>query len=397
METQTVEIRSTKTDPNEVVLVVDGVEFGGWKDVRATRGIERMPSDFQVSVTELYPNLNQYLPIRPGQTFELWFGKSQVSAGYIERLVPSFASGTHTVTIAGRGKPGDLVDCMAEWTDDLQAPGGMVKAASVLELARRLAAPFGVDVEGEPGPPIGGQGNLLLPMFVIMIGETAWEIIERLCRIAGLLVYDTPQGNLRLAANPASLAPSSTADRGGYAMGASGFELGVNVKRAQAAFTMDQRFSHYRAYATSFDQWRDISPDGNLRTEVRDLGVGRYRPHATLMEVGKAMALENVVKRAEWEKKRRWGRSNSVTLTTDSWRDVAGNLYAPNTLVPLKLLDLKIETTWLISEVTYRLSGAGTECDVTLMPPEAFNVQPTLPNNPLPLDFARLPDGLGRP
>lgn len=392
MTTQTVTVTSTRTNPDEVVLVIEGREFGGWTDVRVTRGIERMPSDFQIGLTEIYPNLAQYMQIRPGQSFELWLGKSLASTGYIDRVLPNIGSQSHSITVSGRGKPADLLDCAA-------LPGGQVQKTTLLALARKLAAPFGVEVNGEEGPTIGGGGNIRIPFFVIMIGETAWEIIERLCRIAGLLAYDMPDGSIWLGANPANLSASTASDRGGFARGASGFELGVNVKSAQANFSMDQRYSEYRGYRFSFDQYSDLGNDGNLEVTVKDPGVpfGRHRPHVVLMETNREFALENLNQRVTWEYKRRAARSSQLNLTTDSWRDSSGALYAPNTLVPVKLLDMKIDSAWLISEVTYRLSNQGTECDVTLMPPEAFSVQPTLPANAIPYDLASAPDGLGRP
>jgi prophage tail gpP-like protein len=83
-----------------------------------------------------------------------------------------------------------------------------------------------------------------------------------------------------------------------------------------------------------------------------------------------------------------WGRSRAVTLTTDSWRDSDGKLYAPNSLVPVNLPSLKIVgQSWLISEVTYRKGENGTQCDLVLMPPPGVQCQ---------ADSAAVPDQIGR-
>lgn len=390
----TVEVTGQRLRVDEVTLVIAGEEFRGWTSVRVTRGIERMPSDFTVSLTEVFPNAPHFLQIRPGQDCELWIGRDRVITGFIDRVSPSLSKQAHTVAVTGRGACCDLVDCMAEW------PGGQIVATSVLEAARKLARPFGIDVNGEAGPAVGGGGSILIPQLVLMIGETPWEVIERLCRIAGLLAYDQPDGSLLLAANPVQVLANAVATQGGFTAAASGFAEGINVKAAHATFGMDQRFSNYRAFRFAFDSFRDVGTGeaANQIAEFKDTGVTRYRPHAILMELGKAMALENAAKRALWEAKRRWGRSYSVNVTTDSWRDSAGVLYAPNTLARLDLPTLKIDAVdWLISEVTYNMTESGTECEVALMPVEAFGVAPTLPPYAIPIDVARLPAGLGRP
>ena len=86
------------------------------------------------------------------------------------------------------------------------------------------------------------------------------------------------------------------------------------------------------------------------------------------------------VARAQWEKARRYGRSQAATVTVDSWRDSAGTLWMPNRLCPVDLPALKIVgQRWLIASVTYQLGlEGGTRALLVLMPPEAFQPEPNL-------------------
>ena len=64
-------------------------------------------------------------------------------------------------------------------------------------------------------------------------------------------------------------------------------------------------------------------------------------------------------------------------VTIDSWRDKDGKLWEPNTLIPVDLPTLRLpETELLLAEVTYMRDDYGTHARMTLMPPEAFTVQP---------------------
>ncbi|WP_162988528.1 phage baseplate assembly protein [Commensalibacter melissae] len=87
--------------------------------------------------------------------------------------------------------------------------------------------------------------------------------------------------------------------------------------------------------------------------------------------------------RAQWEVNRRFGRSQSIQVVTDSWRDQQGKLWEPNTLVPVSFPTLKVNTKnhLLIAEVVFRLDmGGGTHAEITLMPKEAFSPQPIVLN-----------------
>ena len=76
--------------------------------------------------------------------------------------------------------------------------------------------------------PVGGA----IPQFNLMIGESAFEVIERVGRYRGLLAYDQPDGSLILA-------------QVGATQAASGFTEGENVQEATLTWSMDQRFSDY--------------------------------------------------------------------------------------------------------------------------------------------------------
>jgi len=73
-----------------------------------------------------------------------------------------------------------------------------------------------------------------------------------------------------------------------------------------------------------------------------------------------------------------------VTLTADSWRDASGQLWLPNTRVPVTGRN-GIGPDMLIGELTLRQTVEdGTHADVVLMPPSAFSPEPLL--NPVMKD-----------
>lgn len=350
---------------DDLTLIVNGRKLSGWTSARVTRGIERCPSDFDIQMTELYPNDIGAFVVLPGDFCQVLLGADLVITGYVDRLVPTISDGQHAIRVIGRSKCADLVDCDAEW------PGGQITGSSVIEIARKLAAPYGVSTNGGEAVPITVSTDVTDPdppiqQFNLMLGEKAFEIIERLCRYAALLAYDDPAGNLFLT-------------RVGTVSAASGFEQGVNVQSASLEYSMDQRYSEVLAFIQNLDAFSDAGDDGNLQATVTDPNVPRHRRKIILAESGDAQ-FAVLKRRADWEVSRRSGRSRRLQVTTDGWRDSAGKLYAPNTLVPVNFPALKLEpTTWLVSEVTYKRDGqGGTTCDLVIMPPTAFDIQPLL-------------------
>lgn len=338
--------------------------ISGWTSVSMSRGIERCPSSFVVNFTEPFPGASQVL-VQPGDEVEVYLGTDLVLSGFVDRYIPSYNKTEHSIRIEGRSKCQDIVDCSAKW------PGMQFVNTPLFTIAQQLCAIYGVKVVIAPGTVQGAP----ITYQNIIPGESVYAILERLCRFRALLLYDQPDGSLLLASggtqtdNPAA-APIGTATA------ASGFQEGVNVLAASALFSMDGRFSDYDALYQGLDTYQDIGNGGNLIAHVTDAGVPRFRYTAIISEnvAGGAVVAEQ---RAIWEMNSRVGRSFQVRLTTDTWRDSAGTLWTPNTLVPIDLPSLKLQPkTWLISDVTYKRDQNGTTADLVIMPPEAFYQEP---------------------
>ena len=345
---------------DELSLTVGGTTISGWTELRVTRGVERCPNDFDLALTDVTPETLQAVVVNTGDACEVRIGPDLVITGYVNRVVPSVEAESHTIRVTGRGKCQDLVDCSGEW------PGGQISGASALDIAQKFAGPYSLTAvcDEDPGPAI--------PQFNMMIGETGWDIVERVCRFAALLVYEGPDGNLRLA-------------RAGKVKAASGFTYGQNVLRAEVVFADDERFSEYDCFRISTQTLGDLGDGGNLYARVPDPNVKRHRLRYLIAEGG-SVGVDLCQRRAAWEQARRAGRARAATFTVDSWRDSAGTLWTPNTLAPLSLGPLKLEdVTWLIGEVTYKRGSEGSTAEILMMAPDAFMpepiaLQPTIPD-----------------
>jgi prophage tail gpP-like protein len=350
-----------------LTLTVGNQSVTGWQRVSVTRPLAAIPASFSIEVTERYPNAAD-IDLKPGQPCTVKIGADLVLTGYVDRYTSSISAAQHTIRVEGRSKSEDLVDCSAivENTSAGGTPtqGLQILNGDALSIARQLAKPYNVEIKSNftgSLPPV--------PQLNIMLGETVWEIIDRVTRYSELIPYDLPDGSIMFS-------------KVGTESMASGFKIGANVEAADVMFSMDQRYSQYEGHlmasmALGTDAGQNMPGVGEI---VKDDEVPRFRKLYIISEQT-VMGIPLAGKRAVWEKNRRWGQSFNFTVTADAWRDAAGALWSPNYLAAITAPQLKLaDKNWLIGTVTYTRDESGQHAHLSLFPPEAFSIEPTSPS-----------------
>ncbi|KQN00573.1 phage baseplate assembly protein [Sphingomonas sp. Leaf25] len=337
-------------DQDDLTLIVGGTEITGWQEIEVTLRAEGFPNSFHIALSSKEPISSI---VRAGEICTVLLGRDKVITGYIDRDVPGGTPNTHVINVLGRGLTQDLVDCSAEW------PQGQLTQADALTIASTLALPYSIGVELGEGAAAGDK----VPQWNLNYGETGAEIIQRVARNAGLLAYENAQGHLLLTTVGATRA-------------ASGIVYGQNVERWSVDNATDQRFSEIVCCASSMNVLQDLGGNDFYHTE-RDPNVARHRLMYMVLESVADDPQGFTIRKAQWEIARRAGRSTIVSATIDSWRDAAGDLWMPNTIVPVELPARLPASDLVVAEVTFRRSSeSGTTAELRLMPREAFVPEP---------------------
>lgn len=342
---------------DDLTLTVNGKVLSGWDSVRVTRSIDRLPSDFELSLMDYYPGSDDAQLVVPGKPCTVKIGDDLVVTGYIDRWSPMISRARHAVRAVGRSKCADLVDCSAYWKNNV------ISGSTPLQIAQRLASPYGITVASDV------DVGTTVPQFTLNWGESSQEVIDRITRWAALLYYDRPDGSLYLT-------------RVGTKKAASGVTQGLNIQDAAYDTTMDERFSVYTGVSMSVapineESGSDAYDAVTLATATDpEAATMRYRNRVVIVE--STMTANNQAQNCiDWEMNRRYGRSKVLQVTVDSWRDSAGKLWEPNTLIPISLPVFGLQDDlWLLGEVTFRKDSEGTVAEMVLMPPAAFSVEP---------------------
>ncbi len=171
---------------NRVALHVNASIYFGWLDIRVRRSIETAAADFAVSGTERWAGQLRPVRIFPGDECWVTIGEALVVTGPVEDVAQSYDAGRRTLTISGRSRTADLVDCSAS-----EVPG-QIFGMSIERIADWMAEPYRVEVRAEvdTGPRI--------PKFQVQPGESVHAAIERLARNHALIVTDDETGALVL-------------------------------------------------------------------------------------------------------------------------------------------------------------------------------------------------------
>lgn len=341
-----------------LTLTVDGKRHEGWKSARVTRSIETISGSFRLVVSERHPGDGGPDPIAPGSAATLALDGEVVITGQFDAVTIDYSALDHEITIKGRDATADLVDCSAS------TKPGEWKGEKLEAIAAAIAEPLGIGVTAaeETGKPFR--------VFRIEPGESAFEAIERGCRMRGLLPLSDGRGGVEIGRALRSRAAVQLV-------------RGVNIISAQGVSDWTDRFSEYTVIGQQPPEDKD--QDGSsmvfgaedapatmhVASVARDEDVSRHRPLRILAE--QSIGIAEAAERVRWEASVRKGRSIRISVTVQGWREgTGGPLWAPGRLVGITDEWLGLDRELLISSVTQSISGGGSVSVLTLRPQDAF-------------------------
>lgn len=335
---------------NLATITINGVVFGGWTSVSIARSLEQAAGSFKLTVSERFPGEDRPIGIKPGVACVVAIDKDVVISGYVDTVAISYEATAHTITVSGRSKTQDLIDCA------VLPPWSPMKEQTIVQVANILAEPYKIDI-------VDAVGKGIEPIAKVKInpGETVLQALSRLANVSGVMLTDDAKGRLLIT-------------RAGSERATTRLEMGQNILSGSGTFDHQQRFQEYRVIGQG-----SMVAENQISATALDEGVARKRVHIVRGE-GKINA-QQAEDRARWESASRSGKSSKATYTVQGWRQEGGALWAINQLVTVKDNFLSLDGTFLISGVTFTLSDRGTITTLDIVPPAAFVLKPPVPSS----------------
>lgn len=342
---------------NDIGLTVNGKKFSGWKSARVTRGIETVSGSFELEVSDRWSGQDERWLIEEEDECVITIGSETLLTGYVDRRSLSLSKQDRSLSVSGRDKTGMLVDCSA-MLDQWEFNNIQLQA-----LATRICEPYGITVKIQSR--IGQAEIAPLTKVSADPGDSAFEVIERACRMAAVLPVSDGQGALLLT-------------RAGTARATTALVEGENILEASADYDATSRHHDYLVLAqhrgsetsngVQSAQVRAICTDANVKRVARTLVI---RPEGNATTAYAKL-------RGQWEAKTRAVRGDHVTVTVHGWTQADGRVWPINALVKVKSPSIGVDGQMLISQVVYSIDSSGTLATLTLRRPDAFIPEPTV-------------------
>lgn len=326
-----------------ITVVANGQVFTGWERVKVTAGIQQAARSFSVETTE---QIGEW-KFPPGTPIEIYANGDLMIRGYVNAYQASGQHDAHRITIQGRGKGQDFVDCSAEHAThefDNQSP---LQAGQALDV-------YGIGISADI--PLDS-----VPRMHVVPGESPFQFLERYLRPVGASMMGMPEGGIRIT--------DASAARSHYGI----LMEGQNIKTFMVDLNDGSRHSKYVARGQS----RSGTGATRLRTSgsASDRGVRRRRTRVLANETDSDQG--RVRSRARHERDRAAGRSVKAAVQVQGFRDFAGELYTPNRLIYVHApILMHLATTMLIEQVQFSQDNrSGSLCDLQLVDPRAYRGQ----------------------
>lgn len=332
-------------------LTIDGTQYGAWTRSTISKNLDEFARTWSVEFTDRWAPNGDPWPILPGMKATFWAGAKLVDTGYVTRTNWSSSADNYRVTAEGRSATSDLVDCAPLAGDG----SDQLKGLTPLKIVERICKPFGITVFDEVLD--------LVPVskFNIELGESCFDVIDRLCRSRGYLPRTTPEGWLVLTKS-------------------SMFTRTVDLPESQLVtrrleYSEENRFSEYFVYGQHPSEDR-FSGKRILDQAGRDFDgiVARHRPLVVLAEA--PASKESLDKQATWERNVRMGRSETVHYRVPGVLAPDGEPWDPGMLARLDDKVLRVKSTLLVKGANHTWDESGQWTDLMLTRPEAYSDEP---------------------
>lgn len=338
------------TESARVLLKVGGRQFDGWTDVSIDRPLDALCGSFTLGLTERWPGQPERWRIETGDAAQLLVDDEPMIDGWIDQARYGLAPEKHGISVNGRDRTCDLVDCSA-----IHSPGFWTNR-TLLQIAGELTAPFGISValEGDPGPPF--------PRFALEPGETVLDALTRMTSLRGFLATTDKAGNVLLTRPTTQVAGFTLAE-------------GETIEQVEFDNSMVGRFSDYTLLAHDTSDEAALSSAARPGGMARDPGVKRHRP--LLIIADEEATAAGLDASAAWEASVRAGQAQIVRALVSGWRAPDGQIWRPNRIVPVHAPTVGIDGELLVSSVKFRRGATeGSRAELTLMRPEAYSLKP---------------------
>ena len=337
------------SDP--LIIKIDNEYWDRPSDARIDLSVENIAGVFSLAFPQYVGDAIFKKITKMGSTAQILIGDVPVITGYIESIQVSNQMGNSRVTLSGRDKTGDLVDC------SFTATPNEWKKQTVLDIVKNLCAPFGISVVASGNAATAAA--TVIDTYKAADGVAVFSLISQLCVDNAVMPISIGDGKLTLVRAEDAVALAEGIDNPGNAI--------------SAEFNADNmdRFNQYVVHGQGIE-----TPEKSLDAFLQPFGsfadsiVTRVRTKSLYPE--NPTTSDRCLARAKWEAKYRAGMSRQFAYTMGNFVMKDGKPWKINSLVALNDNNLKYNGELYCHGVSFQRNGPRDRVVLSLAPKSTF-------------------------
>ncbi len=334
------------TNRDEVALLIDGKRFRFWTSIKLTRSIDNMDT---LDITAPFePELASFKEtFRPFsfKPIEITVGGDPLFKGTMVSVIPTLTE-SKTIQVSAYSTPGVLNDCTAP----ASAYPLEYNKQNLQAITNAVIKPFGLSsvFEAEPGA--------VFERVAINPGQKLLDFLSDLARQRNLVISSTERGEILFRKSVESGTPVARLRQGESP-----------VISVTPTFNPQEYYSHVTGIEPVV-----VGLAGDVYTVKNGRLENLLRPFTFQAQDSESGTLQEAV---EAKAGRMFGNMVSYKLAVNTWRDPAGNLWEPNTLVKLQSDNAMIysEYNLVIRSVDFSRDTRSQAATLDLVIPGSFS------------------------
>ena len=358
-----------------IELVANGVPYSNFTSGFVSIRIDALSNTFSFSTTS---EEGKPLPFKGGEPVEVLVEGIKVLTGHIEVVSVDYSDSSHTITVSGRDKTGDLLDSTIDnfsneeiniVTDSFGRPvNPQIPGASILRKFSDVRAPIDLDqviqlVLNKINLDILvvksvfaiAPFNKAEDIFSIKPGQNAFSFIEKLAKKRNVLLTSDNDGNIVIGKPTGRFVEATVQNIIGSDTN--------NIKSGSVSYDTTGRFNFYSSFSSQNPVALNFAGLPDLARLVNQSG-GAFDDEIRISRqlvfaADAAYSSEQNKERADWEANIRRTRGRIYSAEVIDYKNQAGELWDINTIINVRDDFAGINDQMLVNQVDYKIGNSG--------------------------------------
>ena len=332
---------------NETAVLIEGVRFRFWSDIRLTRSIDAMDTmEINAPFDANDKDLRETFKPLSFKKIDVTVGGAQLFTGTMVGVMPVIDEKSKVLSVNAYSLPAVLGDCTAP----ASAYPIEFNKQNIRDIAIRLAGLFGIAVV------FNEAAGAVFERVALGTGESVLSFLTTLAKQRNLIISSTSNGELLFLRSTSTNEPVA------------------RLKQGESPLLSVIPFFSPQEYYSHITGIEPVSTglSGSQFTVKNSRLEGVVRP---LTFVSNDAETAGVKESTESKAGRMFGNAVTYSVNVITWRDTNGELWAPNSTVTLTAPDAMVyeEYSFIIRSVEFKRDAGAETAVLNLVIPGAFS------------------------